>query len=410
MKILQNIESIREDFPILREKIYGKDLIYLDNAATTQKPKSVIDTICDYYSKYNANVHRGIYYLSNFCTEAMEQTRTLISSFINAKSIEEIIFTRGTTESINLISYSYGEDFIFEGDEILITEMEHHSNIVPWQLLCERKSANLKIIPITDDGNLNIDEFKKLLSEKTKILSLTAISNVLGTINPIKEIIKIIKNYNPKIITIVDAAQLAAHEKIDVQDLNCDFLVFSAHKVYAPTGVGVLFGKKEILEKMRPFLSGGEMIKKVRFEKTTFNVIPYKFEAGTPNYIDIIAFSKAIEYVNKISLDEINYYEKELLNYALDKLLEIEGIKIIGKSKNKSAVISFIINNIHPSDIGTLLDKMGIAIRTGTHCAEPLLHRYNISSTARISFAFYNTIEEVDKFIIALNKLIKVLS
>ena len=370
---------------------------------------TVINTICDFYSKYNANVHRGIHFLSNYCTDAMEESRKLISSYINANSVEEIIFTRGTTESINLITYTYGEDFINSGDEIIITEMEHHSNIVPWQLLSIRKNATLKIIPISDSGDLEIDKLKNLLSDKTKIVSFVAVSNVLGTINPVKDIIQFVKNYNSNILTVVDAAQMAAHEKIDVQDLNCDFLAFSAHKMYGPTGVGVLFGKKNILENIRPFMGGGEMIGKVSFEKTTFNVLPYKFEAGTPNYIDVIAFAKSIEYINSIGLDDIFLYEKSLLDYASNKMKEFKEVNIIGNSNHKSAVISFSVNNVHPSDIGTLLDKMGIAIRTGTHCAEPLMERYNINGTSRLSFAFYNSIEEIDVFFSAFNRVMKML-
>lgn len=405
----QEIQNIRNDFPILNTKIFNKNLIYFDNAATTQKPKPVIDSISEFYKNYNANVHRGIHFLSIFCTNAMENSREVLRNFINADSIEEIIFTRGTTESINLVAYSFGENFINNDDEIIISTMEHHSNIVPWQLLRERKKCILKIVPINNIGELLVENLIDLITERTKIVSLTAASNVLGTLNDIKGIIKKIRIKNSKVVILIDGAQLVAHSTVDVKDLDCDFFAFSAHKLYGPTGIGVLFGKKEILEKMPPFMGGGEMIKKVSFEKTTFNDLPYKFEAGTPNYIDAIAFAKSIEYIKSIGLKNIQLYEKKLLNFCTEEILKIEKIKIYGEAKEKSGVISFNVENIHHGDIGTLLDKLGIAIRSGTHCAEPLMQFLKISGTARVSFAVYNTIEEIEIFISALKKVIEML-
>ncbi|MDR2009198.1 MAG: cysteine desulfurase [Bacteroidales bacterium] len=402
-----DIKKIRQDFPILQEKIYDKDLVYLDNAATTQKPDIVINTISEYYRKYNSNVHRGIHYLSNFSTTAYENTRETIHKFINSKYKEEIIFTKGTTESINLVAFSFGEAFVKEGDEIIVSEMEHHSNIVPWQLLAERKKCKIKVLPFDDSGELIISELENLITEKTKIIAVTQVSNVLGTVNPVKKIIEIAHSKNVSVL--IDGAQGIQHTFVDVQKMDCDFYVFSAHKIYGPTGVGVLYGKKEILEKMPPYQSGGEMISKVTFEKTTFNELPYKFEAGTPNYIDVIAFEKAIHYVNDIGIHNIKKYEDKLLEYATEQILKIDGIKIIGEAKHKSSVLSFTVNDIHPADIGTILDKMGIAIRTGTHCAETAMQHFKINGTARASFAFYNTLEEIDKFIISLEKSIMML-
>ncbi|MDR2835602.1 MAG: SufS family cysteine desulfurase [Bacteroidales bacterium] len=402
------IEKIRKDFPILQEKIYGKPLVYLDNAATTQKPNIVINTISEFYQKYNSNVHRGAHFLSNFTTEALEKSRTTVQKFINADSVEEIIFTRGTTESINLVSYSFGE-LLQENNEIIISEMEHHSNFVPWQLLAERKKCHLKLIHFNDKGILDTEELYNLITDKTKLVAITAISNVLGTVNPIKEIITKIRKKNRNTYILIDGAQLVAHSKTDVKDLDCDFLAFSAHKLYGPTGIGILYGKKEILKKMPPFQSGGEMISSVSFEKTNFNILPYKFEAGTPNYIDAIAFAKAIEYVNIIGPDKIHKYENSLLEYATEKIKTIEDLKIFGTSPKKSGVLSFNCGKIHHGDIGTLLDKMGIAIRTGTHCAEPIMQHFDITGTARVSFSFYNTFEEIDIFINALKKAVEML-
>jgi len=402
-----DIKKIRKDFPILAEKVNNKPLIYFDNAATTQKPKIVIEKIEEFYSKYNSNIHRGIHYLSNFTTAAAENSRKTIKEFINAESIEEIIFTRGTTEAINLVAFSFGESFIIENDEIIVSEMEHHSNIVPWQMLCERKNAKLKVIPIDNNGELETEKLNQLISPRTKLIAAAHVSNALGTVNPVEDIIKIAHSHN--IPVLIDGAQAIQHLQVDVQKLNCDFYVFSGHKMYGPTGIGVLYGKKELLKKMPPYQGGGEMISKVSFEKTTYNELPYKFEAGTPNYIDTIALGTAIEYIKLIGIENIHQYESELLEYATEQLLTIEDIRIIGTARNKSSVISFVTKNIHPSDIGTLLDQMGIAIRTGAHCAEPVMQHFGISGTARASFAFYNTFEEVDEFILSLKKTLSML-
>lgn len=398
-----DINKIRSDFPILKTKVHNKPLIYFDNGATTQKPSIVIETLSEYYSKYNSNIHRGIHFLSNFTTTATENARTTIKEFINAGSNEEVIITKGTTDSINLVAFSFGEAFIKEGDEIIVSEMEHHSNIVPWQLMCERKNAKLIVLPFNDIGELEIEKLDSLISDKTKIIAVTHVSNALGTVNPIQEIID--KAHSKDIPVLIDGAQAIQHIKVDVQKLNCDFYAFSGHKLYGPTGVGVLYGKKELLEKMPPYQGGGEMIAKVSFKKTTYNELPYKFEAGTPNYIDTIGQAKAIEYVKEIGIDKIEKYETDLLNYATEKLNGFDWVTIIGQAKKKSGVISFVMDGIHPSDAGTLLDHMGIAIRTGTHCAEPVMQHYNITGTARISFAFYNTFEEVDIFIEAMKKV-----
>jgi cysteine desulfurase/selenocysteine lyase len=402
-----DILKIREDFPILSQYIHNKKLVYFDNAATTQKPRIVFDTITEFYSKYNANIHRGIHFLSNHTTDATENSRKTIQQFINAEKPEEIIFTRGTTEAINLVAFSFGESFIKENDEIIVSEMEHHSNIVPWQMLCERKNTKLKVLPFNENGELETEKLNGLISDRTKLITVTHVSNALGTINPVEDIIKIAHAKN--IPVLIDGAQAIQHLKVDVKKLDCDFYVFSGHKIYGPTGIGVLYGKKELLNKMPPYQGGGEMIATVSFAKTTYNELPYKFEAGTPNYIDAIALGKAIEYLNNIGLERINKYESELLKYATEQLKQIDGLRIIGEAKNKSSVISFIIEGIHPSDAGTLLDQMGIAIRTGTHCAEPVMQHFGISGTARASFAFYNTFEEVDTLMQGLNKIIKLL-
>ncbi len=405
---MQNkVSEIRKDFPILSEKVHNKDLVYFDNGATTQKPKIVLDTLNEYYSKYNANIHRGVHFLSNFTTEATENARKTIQKFINASSEKEIIITKGTTDSINLIAFSFGEKYISEGDEIIVSEMEHHSNIVPWQMMCERKKAKLIVLPMNDQGELLIDQLDSLIRENTKLVSITHVSNALGTINPIKEIIEIAHKKDVKVL--IDGAQAVQHISVDVQDLDCDFYVFSGHKLYGPTGVGVLFGKEDILNEIPPYQGGGEMISKVTFEKTTYNDLPYKFEAGTPNYIDTIGLAKAIDYVSQIGLDNIYKYETELLEYATTELRKIDKIRIIGEAKCKSSVISFVMDGIHPSDAGTLLDQLGIAIRTGTHCAEPVMQHYNISGTARVSFAFYNTFKEIDYFIKSMKRVISML-
>ena len=403
-----DITKIRADFPILSREVYGKPLVYFDNAATSQKPQCVIDKIAEMYTTVNSNVHRGVHYLSQAATDEHEAARTTVQKFINAFSPNEIVFTRGATESINLVASSFCHKFCKEGDEILITAMEHHSNIVPWQIQAEERGLNLKVAPINSEGELLIDEFEKLISDKTKLIALTHISNVLGTINPIKELIDIAHKYNVPIL--IDAAQSVQHAKVDVQELDCDFLVFSSHKVYGPTGVGVLYGKEKWLNELPPYQGGGEMISSVSFEKTTFNKLPFKFEAGTPDFVGTAALATALNYVNSIGLDNIAHHEDELLKYATNQMLQIPGMRIIGTAKEKCSVISFLVDDIHPYDIGTLLDKMGIAIRTGHHCAEPLMKELGIDGTARVSFAFYNTKEEVDLFIAGLKRIVAMFS
>ena len=402
------IQHIRTDFPILTEKIYNKPLIYFDNAATTQKPKAVLDRIMYGYEHLNANIHRGVHFLSQKATEAHEEARKFVASYINAASSDEIIFTRGTTEAINLVAFSYGEYACSEGDEIVISVMEHHSNIVPWQMLCERKGMKLRIIPINEKGELNPDVFRSLINTRTKLVAITHVSNVLGTINPVKEIIK--AAHAGHVPILIDGAQAIPHINVDMQDLDADFYVFSGHKVYAPTGIGVLYGKREWLEKIPPYQGGGEMIQTVTFEKTTYNELPFKFEAGTPDYIGSTALAEALKYLEKIGIERIAAYEKELTEYATNRLMEIDGMKIFGTSEHKSAVISFLVGNIHPYDIGMLLDKLGIAVRTGHHCAQPLIDSLGIPGTVRASFAFYNTKEEVDTFIEALKRVVEMLS
>lgn len=398
-----DINKIRHDFPILNTEVYGKPLVYFDNGATTQKPQVVIDTISDYYSKYNSNIHRGVHFLSEKCTADYEKARNTIAKFINASSEKEVIFTRGTTESINLIAQSFGKKFINSGDEIIITELEHHSNIVPWQMLCDEKQAKLRIIPINKAGELQIEKLDELISEKTKLISLNHVSNSLGTVNPVKEIIT--KAHQKGIKICIDGAQAIQHISVDVQDLDADFYVFSGHKIYGPTGIGVLYGKQSLLEEMPPYQGGGDMISKVTFEKTTYNELPFKFEAGTANYIDAIALSTAIEYVSEVGLQNIGESESQLLDYATKNLQEIEGLKIYGTAKNKASVISFLMEGIHYYDVGLMLDKMGIAVRTGSHCTQPLMDKLGIDGTVRASFAFYNTIEEIDKLVEGLKKI-----
>lgn len=399
-----NIDEIRKDFPILSTKIYNKPLVYLDNGATTQKPQCVIDAICTAYSTINANVHRGVHYLSQEATNQAEEARRIVAEFINAKSVREVIFTKGTTESMNLVAHSFCKRYCKPGDEIIISAMEHHANIVPWQLQEEICGVKLRVVPISAEGELQLDELKKMISPKTKLISITHTSNVLGTVNPIEEIIEIAHQAN--IPVLLDAAQAVQHTVIDVQKLDCDFLVFSAHKMYGPTGVGVLYGKEDLLNEMPPYQGGGEMIERVSFEGTTFNELPFKFEAGTPNYIDVIAFGKAIEYIQSIGLEKIEEYETELLNYCTEKLTAIEGLKIYGTAKKKCSVISFLVEGIHHYDMGMMLDKMGIAVRTGHHCAEPLMHVMGIEGTVRASFAFYNTKDEVDQLVQGIKKAI----
>jgi cysteine desulfurase/selenocysteine lyase len=401
-----NVRAIREQFPALSQKIYNKNLIYFDNGATSQKPAMVLDAINQYYSKDNANIHRGVHFMSQHATTEYETARKTIQHYIHAKSSDEIIFTKGTTDGINLIASSYGE-LLTEGDEILITAMEHHSNIVPWQMLCQRKKLILKVAPINLKGELITEEFDRLLTDKTKLVSVTHISNTLGTINPIAEIVKKAHAVGAKVV--VDGAQSIQHMAIDVQALDCDFFVFSGHKVFGPTGIGVLYGKEALLEKMPPYQGGGDMIAKVTFERTTYNELPFKFEAGTPHIAGGICLGKAFEFLNGLDLQAIQTYEKEITEYAQDLLDTFEDLSIIGEAKHKTSVVSFSIKGIHPFDIGTLLDKQGIAVRTGHHCTQPLMDFYKIPGTIRASFAFYNTKEEIDTFIEAVDRSMNLL-
>ncbi|MGZ8510000.1 MAG: SufS family cysteine desulfurase [Chitinophagaceae bacterium] len=403
-----DVYALRQQFPILNREVKGRPLIYFDNAATSQKPQVVIDALVNYYTQYNANIHRGIHTLAEEATAAFEATRDTVRQFIHAASREEIIFTRGTTEGVNLVANTWGRQNINTGDEIIISTMEHHSNIVPWQILCEEKGAVLKVVPINDQGELLIDEYKKLLSSKTKLVSIVHASNALGTINPVQEIIN--TAHRAGAIVFIDGAQSAVHLDIDVQQMNCDFFAFSAHKLYGPTGIGVLYGKKNILESMPVFHGGGEMIKEVTFEKTTYNDLPYKFEAGTPNIADAIALKTALDFINQTGKEKIRKHEEELLKYATAQLKQVAGLKIVGTAKEKVSVISFIIDKVHPQDIGILLDNRGIAVRTGHHCTQPLMSRFGIPGTTRASFAVYNTKEEIDELVAGLHKVIKMLS
>lgn len=411
-----DIREIKKDFPILGINVNKKPLIYLDNAATTQKPIQVIEAISDYYRNYNANVHRGVHTLSQIATDKFEAVREQIKNFINAKESSEIIYTRGTTESINLLASSLTKT-LQEGDEIIISESEHHSNIVPWQLNCEARNIKIKVLPIRDDGSYDLDELENLVTKNTRIVSLAQVSNSLGVIHRVKEIFQRVreifqrkKEINERnILTIVDGAQGIPHLKVDVQDLDCDFYCFSAHKIYAPMGIGVLYGRKELLEEMIPYQGGGEMIKEVSFAKTTYNVAPYRFEAGTPSVADVIGFGKAIEYVNSLGIENIIAHEDEIMQYATERLKSIEGLRIIGDYKEKAGAISFLIGNSHPFDVGTLLDQLGIAIRTGHHCAQPVMQHYNIPGTARASFALYTDFEDIDKFADALKRVALIL-
>lgn len=407
-KLNFDVENIRKDFPILNRSIKGKPLVYLDNAATTQKPKSVIERTNRYYLNENSNIHRGVHTLSQLATEYYENSRSIIKKFLNASSNEEIIFTRGTTESINLIANTFGRKFIKEGDEIIISHMEHHSNIVPWQILCEERGAILKVAPINEHGELLINEFERLITSKTKLVSLIHASNTLGTINLIKKITEI--SHSHGIPVLVDGAQAVSHIPIDMQDLDCDFYAFSGHKVYGPTGIGVLFGKRNLLDELPPYQGGGDMIRTVTFEKTTYNDLPFKFEAGTPNIVGAIGLGEALSYVSKVGVETIALYEQELLNYATKVLSEINELKIIGTALEKTSIISFVLKDIHPHDIGTILDNEGIAVRTGHHCTQPLMKRFNIPATTRASFAFYNTKKEIDMLSEAIKKVIKVFS
>jgi cysteine desulfurase/selenocysteine lyase len=398
--------NIRDRFPLLNVTVNSSPLIYFDNAATTQKPKEVIDEITKYYQEENSNIHRGVHHLSQISTDNFEECRDKVQEFLNAEFSHEIIFTKGTTDSINLVSTCF-QDQLQKGDEVIISEMEHHSNIVPWQMCCQKTGANLKVVQIDDRGNLDMTHFKEIISNKTKIVAITHISNSLGTINPVKEIIQLSHDKNAKVL--IDGAQAAAHLKVDVQDLDVDFYCFSAHKLFGPTGVGVLYGKEKILNSLSPYQGGGEMIEKVELYKSTYAPLPHKFEAGTPNIAGVIAFKKSINLIQEIGLQEISNYEDKLLQYATEKLLEIKGLDIIGTSEKKSAIISFNIKGIHHYDLGVLLDKMGVAIRTGHHCTQPVMARFGVPGTARISFAYYNTFEEIDSCIIAINKAKKML-
>lgn len=391
---MYDIQKIREDFPILSREVYGKPLIYLDNGATTQKPRCVVEAITDEYYSVNANVHRGVHFLSQQATELHEASRETVRCFINARSSNEIVFTRGTTESINLLASSFADSQMKEGDEVIVSVMEHHSNIVPWQLQAQRKGIVLKVIPMNDKGELLLDEYEKLFSERTRLVSLVHVSNVLGTVNPVKEMIATAHSYGVPVM--IDGAQSVPHQKVDVQDLDADFFAFSGHKIYGPTGVGVFYGKEEWLDKLPPYQGGGEMIQSVSFEKTTFNELPFKFEAGTPDYIGTTALAKALDYVSAIGMENIAAHEHELTRYAMQRLKEIDGMRIFGEAENKSSVISFLVGNIHHLDMGTLLDRLGIAVRTGHHCAQPLMIRLGIEGTVRASFGMYNTKEEID--------------
>ena len=403
-----DIDAIRQQFPILSREVKGKPLIYFDNAATSQKPQSVIDALVNYYTGFNANIHRGIHTLAEEATAAFEQTRDAVKEFIHASSREEIIFTRGTTESINLVAYTWGRQNIKEGDEIIISNMEHHSNIVPWQILCEEKKAILKPIPVNDNGEIIFEEFEKLLTAKTKLISIVHASNSLGTINPVKKIID--AAHKKGIVVMVDGAQSTAHLDINVQEMDCDFFAFSSHKLYGTTGVGVLYGKKKLLEAMPPFQGGGEMIKQVTFDKTTYADLPYKYEAGTPNIADTVALKAALDFINETGKEKIRRHENELLKYATAQLEQIPGLRIIGKAKEKVSVVSFVIDNVHPQDLGILLDNRGIAVRTGHHCTQPLMDRFRIPGTVRASFAVYNTKEEIDELVKGVQKAVKMLS
>lgn len=406
--VIYDVQAVREQFPILGREVKGHPLIYLDNAATTQKPQAVVDSLVHYYTYYNANIHRGIHTLAEEATAAYEATRDAVRAFINAAGREEIIFTRGTTESINLVAYTWGMANVKAGDEIIVSGMEHHSNTVPWQLVCERNGARLRVIPVNEQGDLDMDVFYSLLSEKTKLVSLVHVSNALGTINPVSEVITAAHKFGA--LVMLDGAQSTVHLDIDVQALDCDFFACSSHKVYGPTGVGVLYGKKALLEAMPVFQGGGEMIREVTFEKTTYNELPYKFEAGTPNIADTIAFKAAIDYVTELGRERIRRHEDDLLQYATGLISDLDGVQIIGQAKEKTSVLSFIVKNAHPQDLGILLDNKGIAVRTGHHCAQPLMDRFCIPGTVRASFALYNTREEVDQLTKALKKAISLLS
>ncbi len=402
---MYDIKKIREDFPILSRTVYGKPLVYLDNGATTQKPRCVVESITDEYYSVNANVHRGVHFLSQQATNLHEASRETVRKFINARSISEIVFTRGTTESINLVASTFADSQMKEGDEVIVSVMEHHSNIVSWQLQAARKGIVLKVIPMNERGELSLAEYEKLFTPRTRIVSVAHVSNVLGTINPVSELVRIAHAHNVPVL--IDGAQSIPHIPVDVQALDADFYVFSGHKVYGPTGIGVLYGKEAWLDKLPPYQGGGEMIKNVSFEKTTFNELPFKFEAGTPDYIGSTALAKALDYVSAIGMEQIEAYEHGLTQYAMQRLKEVRGMRIFGEAAQKSSVISFLVGNIHHFDMGTLLDRLGIAVRTGHHCAEPLMHRLGIEGTVRASFALYNTKEEIDVLVAGIERVAK---
>lgn len=395
--------NIREQFPILDQQVYGKPLVYFDNAATTQKPQSVINALTSYYTTLNSNIHRGAHYLAAKATDEYEQTRRAVQQFINARQSHEIVFTRGTTESINLVASTFGEQFLDKDDEVIVSGMEHHSNIVPWQLACGRKGAKLRVIPFSDEGVLDLDSYRSLFNKNTRIVTVNHVSNTLGTINPVKEIVEIAHSHGVPVL--IDGAQAVSHIAVDVQELGCDFYCFSGHKMYAPMGVGVMYGREEILKQLPPYQGGGEMIKDVTFERTTYNELPFKFEAGTPSVGDVLGLKAAIEFMLSIGIDNIARHEKELTDYATERLLQVDGLRIYGTAPQKTSVISFLIGNAHPYDVGTLLDKLGIAVRTGHHCTQPIMDRYGIPGTVRASFAAYNTIEEIDTLISAINRI-----
>ncbi|HAP34448.1 MAG TPA: cysteine desulfurase CsdA [Bacteroidetes bacterium] len=398
-----DVTTLRKDFPILSTTVYGKPLVYLDNAATTQKPNAVLDIQNIYYREQNSNIHRGVHHLSEVATFEYEKARGKVKNFINAADNKEVIFTKGTTDSINLVAQSFGKTFLNAGDEVIISTMEHHSNIVPWQMICEEQNANLRIIPMNDDGELVIEEFEKLLSPKTKIVSVVYISNSIGTINPIKQIIELAHRNGSTVL--IDGAQAVAHIPVDVRALDCDFFAFSGHKIFGPTGIGVLYGKAALLDQMKPYQGGGDMIRSVTFEKTTYNDLPYKFEAGTPNIVGGIGLGAAIDYVNIIGLNAISRYEHELLEYGTEILSHVSGLRLIGTAKSKASILSFVLDNAHPHDIGTILDREGIAIRTGHHCTQPVMKRFGIPATARASISFYNTKEELDALVRGIAKV-----
>lgn len=396
-------EAAKADFPILSREVYGKPLVYLDNAATTQKPKCVVEALMNEYYEVNANVHRGVHFLSQKATELHEAARDTVRDFLHARSSEEIVFTRGTTESLNLVAFSFGEAFLQEGDEVMVSAMEHHSNIVPWQMLRDRKGIVLKVIPMDDRGNLLLDEYERLFSPRTKLVSVAHVSNVLGTVNPVKEMVRIAHEHG--CYALVDGAQSVPHFKVDVQDLDCDFLTFSGHKIYGPTGIGVLYGKRELLNQLPPYQGGGEMIKRVTFEKTTYEELPYKFEAGTPDYVGSHALAVALHYVERLGMDRISAHERELVRYAMEQMREIPGMKLYGEAEEKDAVIAFNVGNIHHLDLGTLLDRLGIAIRTGHHCAQPVMDHFGVEGMARASFALYTTKEDVDQLVAGIRRV-----